>query len=425
MTRFGLGITFIVVALVAGAVLFTKDRIITTLRPGTTITADFARDYKLEPYQTQAKIAGIPVGVVTAVDQAPDGKAVVHLKIDDDAPAKLRSAPTAVIRPATLLGGKYYVDLVPGGETGPFDGRIPAERTKTPVELDQVIDALPPNTLAATQGTLKELDGGLTSAQPSVKRLLADAPSMLGPTAEVLRAAQGMNPGSDLTTLVSGLESTARTLTERQGQLESILDNLGTASDVLGRRAQDLNRTLALLPSTLDRTKAGLDRLDGTLHKLGDTSGPALPVVQRLDTALQHADPVVASARPLVADLDGLLSDARPLVENLVPTAPRLTTTLDDVRGPVLQRVNGPIMQTVLSPYQGTGRYAGSGDGKPFYQELGYLVAELDRVSSLTSANGANLAFAPGIAPGSLGGLPISLEQLFSNLAVLSGQGGR
>ncbi len=64
---FRLGLVFIVVALVVGVGLFNKDPILTTLKPGTTFAIHFARDYHLRPYVTEVKVAGVPVGKVTAV----------------------------------------------------------------------------------------------------------------------------------------------------------------------------------------------------------------------------------------------------------------------------------------------------------------------------------------------------------------------
>ncbi|NBH07486.1 MlaD family protein [Amycolatopsis sp. SID8362] len=416
-TLFRLGALFVVVALVAGIALFNKDRILTTLKPGTELTINFARDYRLQAYTTEVKVAGIPIGKVVDVREAPDGSADVTVKVDDDVPAKLRTAPSAVIRAATVLGGRYYVDLVPGGEKGTFGGEIPKERTRVPVELDQVVDALPTDTLSSMQKAVGSLDGTLDDrGRAAIDQLLADAPGTLDPAGDVLRAAQGTRPRQDLTDVVTGLQGASAALNREPGQLDSIVGNLGKVSTVLGERAGDLAGTLRGLPAALDSTGTGLSRLDGTLAKLSEAAEPARPVARELDVALQHAGPVLAKARPLVTDLKDLLTDARPVVRDLVPAAQGLTTVLDDVRGPVLDRVNGPIMSTVLSPYRGSGPYANTSGDRPLYQELGYMLSNVDKASSMTDGNGAAIAFEPGIGPGTLGGLPISLEQLYGNL---------
>ncbi|MGH3519643.1 MAG: MlaD family protein [Haloechinothrix sp.] len=415
-----LGALFLGVALIAGVALFQKDRIIAAVTPGETIAVHFAEGYRLQPYRSQAKVAGIPVGKVTAVDRLADGTSRVSVKVHSDVPAKLRSAPSARIRPTTLLGGNYYLDLVPGGLPGDFGGEIPRERTTVPVELDKVAQTFPPNTLDAAQGALRSLDNTLgEDTQQALDQLLASAPDTLGPAGEVLTAAQGTRRTTDLPDLVRGLRSTAATLTARQGELESSLSDLSTTSTVLGNRSADLADTIRQLPATLDSTKAGLARLDGTLDKLKDTADPARRVAKHLAEVLRTADPVLAKARPLVGDLKELVADARPLVGDLDPVARQATGVLDDIRGPVLDRVNGPIKRTVLSPYRGTGRYQNSGGDKPMYQELAHMLATVDRASSMTDANGASIAYHVGLGPGSLGGLPLSLEQLFSGLTEL------
>ena len=62
------------------------------------------------------------------------------MEVDKDIPAKLGTAPTATIRPTTLLGGNYFVDLKPGGDPGEFHDVIPVAHTTLPVELDKLLD---------------------------------------------------------------------------------------------------------------------------------------------------------------------------------------------------------------------------------------------------------------------------------------------
>lgn len=418
---FRLGMALIVLALVAGVGLFSKDRIITTVSPGTTIEASFDRDYRLRPYLTEAKIAGIPVGKVTAVEPAEDGSTTVSIKIDDDAVAKLQSAPSAVIRATTLLGGKYYVDLIPGGQPGDFGGAIPQARTQTPVELDSVVRSLQPNALDSAKSSIRSLDQTLDRrGRAAIDRLLAEAPGTLDPAADALTAAQGTRPAKDLPALVSGLEAVGRTLSERPGQLDSIVANLETVSTVLGQRSGDLEATLAGMPAALDSADAGLRRLDATLGKLRETAGPARPVVRELKTTLRHADPVLMRARPVVNDLRTLMVDARPAIQGLVPASQGLSGVLDDVRGPGLDRLNGPVKSAVFSPFKGTGPYKLTRSDRPFYRELGYMFANLDRSASKNNANGATQSWYVTVGPGTLQGLPlVNLEQLLHGLTRL------
>ena len=419
LTPLRLGLLVTVVGLVFGAALFGKNQILTTLTPGHTIVANFAEQYRLREYTTRVKISGVPVGTVTDVERADDGSAMVTMKLDPDTVEKLGSAPSATIRPTTLLGGNYYVDLLPGGDRSTMEGTIPIERTSVPVELDKIAAALQPEAIAGLQSSTGNLDATLANGGATALQDLArTAPGTLGPASGVLASVQGTRPEKDLTELVQGLESASHALSDNMGQLDSVLTGLDSLSGVLDRRGGDIATALGGLPDTLRTTDAGLQRLDGTLSELRDTAGPATPVVDELDGLLGRADPVLAEARPVISNLRSVLADARPLVDDLTPTSQGLTTFLDNLHGPVLDRVNGPILDTVNSPYRGTGPYEGAGGDDPFYQELGHMVTNLDSISALTDENGAVIGFNPGINGGSVAGLPgVSLEQLFTNIA--------
>jgi phospholipid/cholesterol/gamma-HCH transport system substrate-binding protein len=420
-TALRLGLLFLVVVLLGGTALFNKDRILTTLRPGETFQINFAADNRLVPYLSQVKVSFVPIGVVRGVDSAPDGSATVSVKVDDGIRAKLGTEPSAVIRPTTLLGGNYFIDLVPGGPPGEFTGDIPRKRTSLPVELDKVAAALQPSALKGLTDSVGNVDTTLKDGgQAALDKLVADAPGALDPAAGVLAAATG-DDDADLTKLVSGLESASRTLTDKQGQLNDVVSGLHTTTSVLSRRADDLASAVRQMPSTLDSTDAGLVRLKVTLDKLKNTADPARPVATALATALDHADPVLAKAEPVVKQLNGLLVNARPLVEDLVPASQQATALLNDVRGPVLDRIDGPVKTFLQTPYNGSGSFASSTSDKPMYEDLGYMFATLDRASSMSDRNGPAISFHPGIGVGSLGGLPISLEQMFTQLSTQFG----
>ncbi|MEU4377237.1 MlaD family protein [Pseudonocardia alni] len=417
-TSFRLGLLVVVVSLVAGVALFAKAQILTTLSPGDTITVNFAAQYQLRPFLTQAKVSGVPVGKVTSVDRTDEGTAEVGLKVDSGVLQKLGTAPTAAIRPTTLLGGNYYVDLIPGGEPGPSDDEIPLERTKLPVELEKIAATLQPDARDGARAATRNLDATLENGgTDALRALVASAPGALEPAGGALTGLQGTRPDTDLPTIVTNLEKTGRVLTRNQGQLDSVVADLQTFSGVLARRSGDVSAALDTLPDSLRTANVGLDRLDGSLAKLRETAGPARPIVQQLDRTLAVTDPVLVEARPVVADLRSTLVDLRPTVDGLVPASQQLTEVSDDLRGPVLDRVNGPIMDTVLSPYRGTGVYEGNGADFPFYEAVGYVSSNLANTAQYTDRNGATAAFHPGVGPGSVSGLPFSLEQMFQALA--------
>jgi phospholipid/cholesterol/gamma-HCH transport system substrate-binding protein len=412
-----LGIAFVIVSLVAGVALFQKNRITTTLTPGETITLQFAEAYRLREFVSDAKVAGVPVGTVSSVERVRRGLTEVKVKVDHDVVAKLRSAPSAAIRPTTLLGGNYYVELKPGGLPGHFSGTIPLSRTKLPVELDKVSAALQPNARQGIRSSVRDLDKLLRAGgSDALRDLVRTAPDTLTPAAGAFEGMRGTRKRTDLRDVVRGMEATGRALSEQQDQLDQITRDLSGTSAVLGRRGEDMAAVLASMPSTLDSTDEGLRRLDTTMAKLRSSADVARPAVRKLGSLVTHLDPVLAEARPVIRDLRGVLKETRPLVRSLAPASSQLKQVFDDVRGPVLRRVNGPILHTVNSPFKGTGSYAGSGSKRRFYQELAHMVTNADRIT-MTDRNGAMISFLAGNGPGTVAGLPISLEQLFRQLS--------
>ncbi|MBA0126854.1 MCE family protein [Haloechinothrix sp. YIM 98757] len=423
---FVLGVVFILVLAIVGTLVMFKEPISETLRSGDKVTVHFADKYGIRAHRTDVRMAGVTIGDVTDVRRDGEGGAVATLKVDSDDYDKLRSRPSARVRPVTILGGYYYVELIPGGDPGDFDGDIPEKRTSVPVELDKITRELQPDTLGALQDTVTHLEGALDDeGRTALQDLLDSAPDTLDPAADVLSAAQGRRPETDLTSIVSGLEDTAAALNTPDHQLESILEGLAETSDVLGRRSGDVRQTLDALPATLDSAESGLTRLDTTLEKVKATAGPARPIAQELDAALEQLDPVLVQARPLVSNLNETLKDVEPMAEDLAPTVDGATTLLDDVRGPVLDRVRGPVLDTVRSPWHGEGKYEGGGADFPFYKALAYALSGLAGSISTLDADGHQFRMAATVGPGSVRGLPVNLEQLFGRLAGIGEEGAR
>jgi phospholipid/cholesterol/gamma-HCH transport system substrate-binding protein len=417
----------VVVVAVGVMLLVMKPYLTTWFTPGKTITADFARNYQLVPNETKVESAGLAVGVVSGLDCQPDGPCHVSLKVDKDALNALGKAPSAAIVPNTVLGGSYSVELNRGGATGAFTGdSIPVARTSVPVELDRVLDALPQPTRKSLQGVVGNTDDTLAGGgKDALRNLVADAPGTLPAATDLLTGLQGTQPDTDLPSLVTNLESIASTLTEHDGQLSSIVADLHTTTGVLAAQSRPLADAVGQLPATLRATRTGVTDLHTTLDQLAATADSFRPAAQQLAPLLQHLNPVLQEANPLLTELRPVLADLQPTVEQLVPVAQQGTHILQDVSGPVLDRVNGPIVHTVNSTWQGSGPYKDSGGGfqadHKFYEELGYLVTDFDRASETQDAQGSLLSFQVGAGTTTIGGVPLTLPNLLDQLTKAAG----
>lgn len=405
--------------------VFEKQAILTALSPGDTVRVEFPRDYKLDVNSSQVKIAGTPVGVVSSVEKTGRGTEMVSLKVDDGVVDKLGTAPSAEIRPTTVLGGKYYISLRSDGAELPFDTDtvIPVNRTHTPVELEQVLQAFPGDARQGLRDTSANLDQTLAQGgKDGLRDILHDAPGTLAPGGQVLDALRGNRPSDDLSSVVTNVDSIANVLTRRDGQLGNVVDNLDTTTGVLARQSRPLASTVSTLPPVLRTTRAGLTDLGHTLDRVPATADAARPAVRELAPVLNQLDPVLARTRPVLRDLHPLLDQARPLVQDLVPTGQKGTGVLNDLRGPVLDRVNGPIAHSLMTEWHGKPpKYPNGGDGAKFYQEIAYLVTNINNGNKVIGPNGYMINFALGAGSSSVMDPPLGLDQLTQNLSTMMG----
>lgn len=418
----GFGIAFLVAtALIATALAF-KAPIKTALRSGETITAEFPSSYRLHANESVVKYDGLDVGVVSSVNYTDHGTAMISMKVDNSALGVLGSTPSATIAPLTILGGVYSVELRKGGTTGRFAGTfIPESQTSTPAELDRILEALPSNTRANTQDLVGRLDQNLgPRTRDALGRVAKDAPSVMVPAGTVFNAAQGTRPGTDLTAIVASLNNIGTVLTQQSGQLAGTLNGLDQATADLAAERTPLAQMFATLPETLATTRVGLTKLQTTLSLLTTTAPAFDPAAKALSPFLQATNPVLAQAVPFMRDLRPFMADARPTLRDLVPAVKSGTDVLAQLRGPVLDRLNGPITNTIMNTWRGTGPYAGNGAGPQadhkFYQELAYMVTNLDRASETQDAQGSMLGFQVAVGGDSLGGVPFTWSNLVAQM---------
>lgn len=388
------GIVFVAVVLVGFAVAFNKHRLETDLRSGHTVAVQFPRDYLLKTYLTPVKIAGVAVGTVTGVHHDDQG-ALVDLKLFGSSIDRLGTAPTAAIRLTTLLGGNVYVQLFPGGSPGRPSGPVPLSRAQVPVYFDNLQDSITPPADSGIRRFITENDGALAAGgTASLRHAFAEAPATLTPAGQVLGAFQGQQPG-DLEGLIASTAQEDTVLTAKMGQIESVVDGLGTLSTTLGAESPALQHAIATLPADEAGTQVGLTALNGTLDELDATATVSRPTVQQLSQLLVQAQPTLVDAAPVLDRFAPFLVDATPLLGQLVPTVQSTTKVVTDVEGPVLAHLNGPTTT--------------SADGRPvpgfipqllatqkvelqrpatLYQEIGYVLAGLDSATSFYDTSG-------------------------------------
>jgi phospholipid/cholesterol/gamma-HCH transport system substrate-binding protein len=415
-------VTFAIIALG----IYNKERVTTIasglIFPHDQLTAVFSRDYQLRNYKSDVKVAGVVVGKVIDVSRGPGGQAVVTMQLDPGVRRNLGGAPSASIRPTTILGGKYYIDIKPGSlGAGLGSDQIPLSRTTVPIELDRVLATLTPPAQKGLQSAIGQTDATLRNGgQDALRTLLTDAPATLAPAADALTAAEGNRPSIDWAQMVGGLHNVADSFTQQPDQTRDIIESLDATTASLAAAEEPVSQAVGSMPQTLDITRAGLSDLQPTLDQIVVTGKSFRPSAQRLDALTRELDPILHRAYPFVADLRDVLNDARPVVNKLVPVTRRADEMFDNLSGPVLHRVNGPIARSVLSPWKGSGPYEGDGlSNHKLYQELGYLSSNLATSFGYHDKSGAFTRLDVGMGSNSIGGVGQPFQQGLEKLGLL------
>ncbi|HEY3238589.1 MAG TPA: MlaD family protein [Acidimicrobiia bacterium] len=366
----------IVVSSTVGVYILTHQRISFPWNDRVAFKADFEEAPGVTPGQGQeVRIAGVPVGEITAADLSGKGRARLTLSLEPRYGTVYRNA-RAWLRPKSPLN-EMYVLLDPGGKPAPRlrpGSVIPLAETARPIQMDEVLAHLDDKAREAGGIALAEADAALARPGniPPGLRATDTALLALRPVMEALD-----NRRDRIARLVTALADIATAAGADDARLARVLDSARETLDALADRDAELDATLAQLPAfaaelrhastsvaalsgeldpTLDGIKVAADRLPGALAGLAN-------VTDRLDRTVDLAGPVVAGARPLAGDLRPLLASARPALADTVawsgrldPVTANLVAHLPDLQAFVyrgnsvfsLQDANGPILRGLV-----------------------------------------------------------------------------
>jgi phospholipid/cholesterol/gamma-HCH transport system substrate-binding protein len=182
-------------------------------------------------------IAGHTVGQVTGV-QASGRRAVVSMRISPHY-APLHQHTTARIRYSTLLAQKYLeITPIDGGAEIGSGGTIASDNTASPVDFDQFLSALDPQTRARLQTLIQQAGGGLEGQQAAINDLLAQASGLSQESLAPLRTFHQHDP--DLDRIVANLAIVSDRLGQSHQQLGDLVQNMSDVTGTLARNDQFL-----------------------------------------------------------------------------------------------------------------------------------------------------------------------------------------
>ena len=383
---FTVGAVLLVVALAITYLGFTKD--VPLINEPYEIKAAF-RDTSGINKRSPVRIAGVEVGYVSDIERTDPGarSATVTLAIRDKG-RPVNNDASAKIRPRIFLEGNFFVDLSPGtagaGEMDEGD-TIPASRTGSPVQFDQVLAALKSDTrndlrtVFAEVGKAKDA-GGAKAFNDSLRF----QPSAYKFTAIVSEALLGRRP-HDLSGLVRDGGVVAGALERDPAKLRSLIVDFNATAGALADREAALRAAVGELPRTLRAAAPALDALDDAFGDVRRFAVGARPGVRSLGPTVDSLLPLVKQLRGLVqpAELGGLSAQLR----SATPALARLATSATSVLGEL--RALASCTSDVLVPF---------GDDKlideafpthgPVYEELAKFLPGLAGESRSSDANG-------------------------------------
>ena len=250
---------------------------------------------------------GVPIGSVKKIELTPGGQADLTLSIE----AEHQPLPTgtrAAVRQLSQSGiANRFVDLTfpehrEGAGSIDDGGRIGADATTIQVDLDQVINALRPETRDALRGLLKDSaeslgDGGGEQLGRDIEYLNPG----LSTSGRLLRELTRERPVLERT-LVNGADLVSA-LSERRESLASLVGTANDATGALARQKGALAESIGLLPPVMRHANTSFLNLRATLDDLDPLVADAKPVARNLAPLLADARAVAAAAKPTLRDL--------------------------------------------------------------------------------------------------------------------------
>lgn len=238
---------------------------------------------------------GTKIGRIDNVS-AVGGQAKVDMIIENGSGLPIYNDSTAMVRIKNLLG-ETYVEInrgTPSSGTMPDGGSIPVNRTLTPVQIDEVLAVLDPQ----SRQRLQLLIDGAGDA-------LANNGSNLNDQAHIVN------------NLLTSLNGPAAELKVRQGQLEDIVLELQRFYDMLAQQRDTVRQEFGTWAQVMAQEAAQEEAIKGT--------------ITQADTLLQHLDTLVSGEVPNI----------RALFDNLPGTLTALSSFLGQTNQILSPAANG------------------------------------------------------------------------------------
>jgi phospholipid/cholesterol/gamma-HCH transport system substrate-binding protein len=292
--------------------------------------------------EADVRIAGVSVGKVRKLEvDKSSSRTIATLEVDREF-APLRTDAQAMLRQKTLLG-ETYVQLSPGhaSSTVPEDGRLGNAQVADTVQLDEIFDALDPQTRQSFRTWQQELAEGVDDRGKDFNDALGTLPGFAADGSDVLQVLASQDAA--LHRLVKNTGVTFAALTENEQQLQTLITSSKRLFDATASRNDALAEAVRIFPTFLDESKA-------TLARLETFSADTDPLVRDLRPVAQDLKPTLADVHATAPDLERFFRNLDPLIDASKTGLPAARETLEgaqpllDSLHPFLGELN-PMLQ--------------------------------------------------------------------------------
>lgn len=286
------------------------------------------------------------VGQVSSVVYS-GGQAVLTLQMNPG--TKVYRNASAGIGAVSALGSEY-VALDPGTPSaGPLGaGGIPAERTSSPVEIDQVLSILTPKVADSLSTAVQTLGTGLAGQGQNINDVIGVSPTLLPDVGATM--ATLADPATETAGLIGATNLLASRFTGRTAALAALLGQMDTTL-----QAVDVGDTAAL-QHTLQATAPAVQAAVPALDALSSAAAATGSAVTTLRPGLAAAGSGTPALRTLLRDgvqplglVPGVSAQATPAFSALAGTNQQLHHPVAPFLSQLINQ-SDPLL-TYLAPY--------------------------------------------------------------------------
>jgi virulence factor Mce-like protein len=289
--------------------------------------------------ESDVRISGVSVGKVKGIELGDDGLADATIELDPKY-APIPSNTKAILRQKTLLG-ETYVELTPGDrntESLPEGGTLPTAQVSDAVQLDEIFRTFDEPTRIAFQNWMADAAGALHGRGADLNAALGNLPPFAERADDLLRVLDSQRLA--VKQLVDDGGQTFDALSERPGQLRSLIQNTERVFSTTANRDEEIKQIFQALPTFLDESRLTLNRLD-------EFSGDTNPLVTQLRPSAKELSGTFLALKALSPKLEGFFVGVRPVIRRAESGFGALRTVLGDQLPPVLGRVDSYFDQLI------------------------------------------------------------------------------